>query len=460
VVLTVLLSRDETQAVPSVSSRREAAHKRSSSGAGSREIRRAAARWWAVPVIGVIAALAAATQPYPNGPSIRADGSGYHLWTRAILERDLSFCGYPGLEIVGAIAARDMERGVCLNKYPPGLALLRFPVMALLVDRSPGAPLISDAEHHANATLSALALVLTTVLMLAAAYRLGATPVVSNVAVLAAVFGTGLFHYATYDGSLTHVYVALGVSFLAWLEVRLRPPDPPAWLMSALVGTTCFFLVSIRTLHVLIVVTFALVHLARRWSPFRASRVPSLDRVVIAAATGSLVAVGLHVGYIYWATARLSLSSYGNEGFLFDSPMQAAVFFSYQRGLFLWYPVVAVFVGAALIVRQTRWIALIVVALFAAYGTVYGFWHSWFLGGGFGYRGFVELVPLAAIVGAVALSRVSSPAAVGLIAVMVVLSASTISLMLGYWRGTIPLQGTDLATFRDHIIGKESIFTP
>jgi hypothetical protein len=443
-----------------LSSRREVISSTSPNRLDGRRLRRAAANWWAIPVIGVIVTVAAATQPYPNGPSIRADGTGYHLWTRAILEHDLTFCRYRELETLGAIAARDVERNVCLNKYPPGLALLRFPAMAPLVDRSRGAPLISEAEHHANATFSALALVLTAVLILASAYRLGATPMRSNVAVLAAVFGTGLFHYATYDGSFTHVYGALGVSLLVWLGLHLRPLGLPSWLTSVLVGGVCFFLVSIRPMHVFIVATFALVYLGQRWSAGALLRFLWLDRALIAAATGSLLAGGLQVGYIYWATGRVSLSSYGEEGFLLDRPMQAAVFFSYEKGLLVWYPVIALLVGAALIVRETRWAALMVIVLVLAYGTVYGFWYSWLLGSGFGHRGFVDLVPLTAIVGAVALSRLSRPAAVGSIAVMVLLAAGTVSLMLGYWRGTIPLHGTDLATFRDHLIGNESILTP
>jgi hypothetical protein len=204
----------------------------------------------------------------------------------------------------------------------------------------------------------------------------------------------------------------------------------------------------------------ALVYLIRRWSAGARPRFLCLDQALIAAATGSLVASGLYVWYIYWATGRISLSSYGEEHFLLDRPMQVAVFFSYEKGLLVWYPVIAVLVGVAIIVRTTRWAAVMVIALALAYGTVYGFWYSWLLGGGFGHRGFVDLVPLIAIVGAVALSRLPRRAAIGSIVVMVLLTAGTVSLMLGYWRGTIPSHGTDLATIRDHLIGNESIFTP
>jgi hypothetical protein len=337
---------------------------------------------------------------------------------------------------------------------------LRFPVMAPLVDRSPGAPLVSQAEHHANAALSAVALVLTTVLILASAFRLGANPGRANLAVLAAVFGTGLFHHATYDAGITHIYAALGVSLLVWLGVRLRPPAPAPWVAAVAVGATSFFLVLLRTLHSLIVATFVIGYLTWRRVAGGARGFPWLDRVSVAAATGSLVALGLEVAYVNWATGRFTPSSYGEESFVFDHPMQSAVFLSYGKGLITYYPVLVVLVGVALLVPRTRWAALVVIALFVAYGTVYGFWHSWFLGGGFGHRGFVELVPLAAIVGAVALSRLPRPAAVGALVVSAVLTAATVSLMFGYWRGTLPFQGADSATYWNHLTGDDSIFTP
>jgi hypothetical protein len=211
---------------------------------------------------------------------------------------------------------------------------------------------------------------------------------------------------------------------------------------------------------VLIVAALVLVYVGWRWRTGSVSRVVGVDRASLVAITGSLAALVLHVTYIYKATGELTLSSYGDERFVFDQPMQSSVFLSYGKGLFTWYPVLAVLLGVGLIERRTRWAALVVIALIAAYGTVFGFWHSWFLGGGFGHRGFVDLIPLAAIVAAVALSRLPRAAVAVALTLSAVLTAATVSLMLGYWRGTVPFQGADAWTYHRHIFGDESIFTP
>ena len=214
------------------------------------------ARGWAAGAIALVVGVSfALVQPYDNRPPIRADGLGYHVWTRALREHDLSFCGYPELELVGAIARRDERRQVCLNKYPMGLALLRFPVMAPLVDRRPGLPLVSKGEQigEPGPVCAGAGRRRAPLTGGRALFALGARPVVANLAVVAAVFGTGLFHYATYDGSFTHVYVALGVAALVWLGVRFPPSRPPPWWPVVVAGAVCFFMVSMRSLHLLAV---------------------------------------------------------------------------------------------------------------------------------------------------------------------------------------------------------------
>src|SRR5690349_19302486 len=93
-------------------------------------------RWSSLIVVTLITIPVACFHPWKNGPAIRADGEGYHLWTRALLERDLSFRRYAGQ---AGIFLADRVRNIYQNKYPPGVALLRFPVMAFLVNRRPGA---------------------------------------------------------------------------------------------------------------------------------------------------------------------------------------------------------------------------------------------------------------------------------------------------------------------------------
>lgn len=295
----------------------------------TRPLRRLASRWASVVVVLVAALGAVLLTPWLTSggdDSIRSDGVGYHAWTRAILDRDLSFCRYG--DLVGALSYRDEARGVCQNKYPPGLALLRLPVMAPLVDRSPDAPLISPAEHRANDLLAAGALVGVAVLLAGAGRRLGLRPVATHVAVLAVVFGTGLFHYGTYDASFTHVWSALGFAVLLSTWSR-APAGAPGGGLLAVYAVTAFFLVLIRQTNLLVLVVLSVAVLIGA----RARRIPTS---VLTAAAGAVLALGVQLAYNRYATGEWRLSSYGNEPFLLDRPMQRSVLLSYERGLLTW----------------------------------------------------------------------------------------------------------------------------
>ncbi|MGH2769646.1 MAG: hypothetical protein ACRDJF_03900, partial [Actinomycetota bacterium] len=391
-----------------------------------------------------------------NSKTIVSDGLGYHAWTRALIERDLRFCR-PELEEVGALSRKDPGRGVCQNQFPPGLALIRFPVMAPLVDTRPGAPLVSGAEHRANLYLGAIALLATCALTVATCLRLGVPARAAHLATLALTFGTGLFHYATFDASFTHVYSALGMAMLLWLGVRHRRSD--ARFIPAAAGVVAFFLTAIRLTNIIALGILLVGYLL--WSQRHHIRARfesrSLFRDGAPVLMGIALALAIQVAYNYYASGELMISSYGPAGrFLFERPKQLPVLFSYERGLFTWYPALAVALAAVLSVRRSRFVGIWFAALIAAYVALYGFWHNWHLGGGFGHRGFVDLAPIGMVALALALGALA-PRRRALVTGAILLGAAiTIQLMAGYWRGSIPFQGATQDVYWSHVLGANS----
>lgn len=415
------------------------------------------ARTLPVLVIALVASWAAATTPYrTSGQAIRSDGSGYQAWTRAIVTGDLSFCGNEELEKVKAISATDPERGVCQNKYPPGMALLRLPVTAWLVDRDASDPRPSPREHEASLWLGAATLVATAALVADSARRLGVGAVASGVALLCGTFGTGLFHYATYDGSFSHGSSALLVAALCWLGIRaaerVRPPPALATAVVTALATLT------RNTNVLVIGSLVLGWLVWQRVPIR--NVRALVRHVAPAAAGVLAGAAVQLAYNRFATGSLTLSSYGAERFLFDRPRQQSVLLSYERGLFTWYPVLAVGFVGLLLTAGGRRVACFALLLVVPLVVLYGFWSSWYLGGGFGHRGFVEVVPALVIAFALGLDELRGRARRLVTGGMVVATLVTISLMAGYWRSSINFIGTRDDVYWAHVMGDESLYTP
>jgi hypothetical protein len=75
-------------------------------------------------------------------------------------------------------------------------------------------------------------------------------------------------------------------------------------------------------------------------------------------------------------------------------------------------------------------------------GRSYGFWHVWFLAGGFGHRGFIELMPFGIVLLAVALSNIKGSPQIVVTTLLTISLLVMLELMLSYWRGTLSFSGT------------------
>lgn len=406
----------------------------------------------ALPLLLLAALLSFTTwaTPYRNGPPIRSDGVGYHAWTRALLTRDFSFCAWNDPAF---IAHTDAARSVCLNKYPPGMALLQLPVMAPLVDRGGGPPVITPAEHRACLIIGAVGLWLIALLLTWSAAMLRVPPGRTACVLMFAIFGTGLFHYSTYDSSYTHARSALFCALLLAFAVREQVYGRaiPAVVLCA----SGFLLISLRATNVLLLAPLAGAYvLALRTQPRRAT-----VRCALWLAAGVGIAATIQLVYNHYALGTFSFSSYGDERFRFDRPMQAAVLFSYERGVFTYYPVFLLALGAGAMVRRARAWTLLLATVTAAYTTLYGYWHCWFLGGGMGHRGFVELAPLLAMVLLIVARELRPVAWFPSATAGTALTLVTLQIMVGYWLGSFPFEAASADTFWKHTRMAESLLT-
>lgn len=399
-------------------------------------------------LLAILLTAIALREPWRNAPPIRHDGAGYHAWTRAIVQREFSFCMWERISDLRSYV--DLSRGMCQNKYPPGLALLHFPVMAPLLDLSPNAPLISPAEHRMCLVLGALTLWAIAALLTWIAVLLRVPPWRSTIVILSALFGTGLFHYATYDASFSHVHSALIALML--LALAIREAEQGRSMPVALLVLGGFFTIAIRATSALLLAELCLAYLYWNRARFR----HAVLRGVLPAAVGGAVAIALQLAYNWYAVGHFTLSSYGEESFLFDRPMQLPIILSYERGLITYFPLFAVALALGFAIARSRgWASLLLVQT-ATLVVLYGYWHSWTLGSGFGHRGFVELGPLVAVVLLIAVRDLSTRAMLVPGAVAISCGIVTLQVMLGYWRGSYPMDEATSVEYWKHLRMLES----
>jgi hypothetical protein len=244
------------------------------------------------------------------------------------------------------------------------------------------------------------------------------------------------------------VYSAFGSALLVWQLARLGPYARVRTRDRVLAAAAAFFMILFRNTNVLLLIFYAALV---GWRP-----ITMRDRRHLWTAVGIGAAVGacIQLSYNYYAIGEFSVSSYVHEPFVWDRPMMASVLFSFERGLFTYYPIVFGVLAIGLARRASRAYTVALLVLILVYAALYGFWHSWHLGGGFGHRGFVELVPWMIAAAGLALADIERRAdrreivAAGLLMIVVPLQ-----IMHGYWQGSFPFEGASETVYLTHLIG-------
>ncbi len=223
------------------------------------------------------------------------------------------------------------------------------------------------------------------------------SPLTTFLVVCSVYLGTNLFHYATKEMSVSHVFSFFLFSFFIYrLPNYLRKPGAAnSLLMGGLLG----WIILIRPTN-MIIGLLLLVYDVYTWKEvtkrinFLLSNFKSLLLIV----AGMIVA--LIPQLLYWKemTGHWFYYSYTNEGFPYwNQPKIAAVLFDVQNGLFLYSPLVLLMViGIFITLKKKAFQAPAVLILFVLATYIFASWWAWWFGGAFGHRCYVEFYALLA----------------------------------------------------------------
>jgi hypothetical protein len=218
---------------------------------------------------------------------------------------------------------------------------------------------------------------------------------ITGVTILLLTAGTNLLNYASADGLFTHIYTfalcaaLVELSYLWWANPKKRYAFSIAAVMA--------LAVLIRNLSIVLVLIPLLYGVASLAS--LRSRCSALwNRRGQAAIMATTFVVLLIPQLIVWhiATNSWVVYSYGHEHFDFAHPQLLGTLFSFQpHGLFPWSPVL-IFAAAGLVIGRAaiRDTLPMTVMTFAVFTFLVASWDSWWFGGGYGQRGFIDIYPL------------------------------------------------------------------
>ncbi|MEZ4721521.1 MAG: hypothetical protein R2813_06540 [Flavobacteriales bacterium] len=346
-----------------------------------------------------------------NKETIKSDGFGYYDYLVSIfIENDLVRKDFTILRNPEEFErTRSLENGKVafgiylpygernVNKYSCGEALMLAPFFLATLSTLPDQTQLSGYEKPFQMAVfyGALFYVFLGLIffrLLCALYLI--KPWLIFVMQITMVFGTGVLHYSYFDAAFSHVYsMSAMCAFLytskAWFEGRSF-----RYLICAAALFGMVFL--LRQVNVLVIL--ALPFLAGSTQVIR-ERLSSLIANPIQVILGVIAFSGVaSIQFILWylQTGDFILYSYQNEGFNFLQPRWADLLFSYQKGLFVYYPVLLFsLVAVVWMFSQKRvYEALTWLFWFVAVVYVSSAWWSWDYGASFGQRPFIDYLPL------------------------------------------------------------------
>ena len=168
-----------------------------------------------------------------------------------------------------------------------------------------------------------------------------------------------------------------------------------------------------------------------------------------------MLVASFQVAYNRFVFGRWTLSSYGDEAFLLTRFKQLDVLAGVEKGFVTWYPVVIVVVLVAIAVRNWSGLGLLALLTFPLV-LLYGAWHSWSLAGGFGHRGFIEIVPVFGLVLAFSAERLGALWRIVALVFAGIAMLMTLGIMAAYWSSEISFYGIDGGQWVQYAIGEDT----
>jgi len=211
-------------------------------------------------------------------------------------------------------------------------------------------------------------------------------------------FGTNLFHYATLEPTMSHLYSFTAFSIFLWLVIRWE--KQACLLNSLLLGLVAGLITLIRPTNFIIVFIFILYGV-RDFQTLKTRIVYLLSKykmILVMMLAGVLIILPQ---LIYWkvVTDDWFYYSYGSdESFFFGHPHIWDGLFSYRKGWFVYTPVMIFSLAGFFWLKDKLSGFLIPLSVFMVINLFLVFsWWSWWYGGSFGMRALIDSYALLAL---------------------------------------------------------------
>lgn len=209
-------------------------------------------------------------------------------------------------------------------------------------------------------------------------------------------FGTNLFYYATHEPSMSHAY-SFGIITCFLFFTRsffLAPSSKKLLLLATLLG----IVVLLRPVNLMILLTLPLM--AGDWTGFKNALIWISNNFLILfiSLTLFLLIISIQFALYYWQTGHFILWSYSSEGFNFMHPHIYGTLFSFEKGLFVYVPILLIAIsGVVVMIIRSKYLGLSLLIALSLIAFIISSWHDWRYGFSFGARAYIDFYALFAL---------------------------------------------------------------
>ncbi|NOR86842.1 MAG: hypothetical protein GQ527_04475 [Bacteroidales bacterium] len=339
---------------------------------------------------------------------IKDDGKGYYAYLPAVfIYDDLNFGFYDSIENGKyryqklAYDYRYQFHGKAVNKYYSGAALVQTPFFLVAHYLSESLGYDQDGyskPYRLSVSIAAIVYLLLGLIFLRQTLLFfDIKESIISLTLLAIVFGTHLFYYAIAEPSMTHVFSFAYISGLIYFSKSFFI-NPARWKI-ILIAVFIGIIVLIRPVNIIIVLLF----------PFLAGSLQSLQsgfhylvkKNTLVFIGGLFIAagiIGIQFLIYYLQSGYWLVYSYNDEGFNFLDPHMIDILFSYKKGLFVYTPLTLIAsAGAYFLYMKSKFEFYTLTGFFILLTYMLSSWWSWYYGGSFSSRVYIDFLPLFAI---------------------------------------------------------------
>lgn len=354
--------------------------------------------------------------------TITSDGIGYYDYLPSLfIHKDFDRKNYPISKFPELYKRFDNPyvyvnyKDYRIDKYPVGTAILQSPffLTTYLFSTDKGNLSGYESQFQEAIYIAAIFYLFLTLIFFGRTLKLYNVKwqIISFLQLLLPL-ATNILHYINVEASFSHVYSLFAISgFVYFVRLYFKKLN-----LKHLIYASIFLglIILIRQINVLVLLCI----------PFLSGNSKALIvgfKAYISNFKGILVTIGIPtILFIpqlitwYLQTGDLFVYSYQGEGFNFMKPEIFNILFSYEKGLFVYTPIIFLsFICLIFYAYKRNWFSLFSWLLFFGGLTyVLSSWWSWSYGCSYGLRAYIEFFPILLIPLAVFLNYINFTALV------------------------------------------------